>query len=173
MGASTGGFTDVLLTRGASSVVAVDVGYGQLIWRLATDPRVRVVDRTNMRTADPDALGAPFDVVVVDVSFISVRLLADQLARCGRPGTEYVVLVKPQFEVGRDQVGKGGIVRDPAAHLGAIRSVVDALAAAGIGPIAAVPSSIEGTHGNREFLVHGRLGEARRLDDEDLEAVVR
>lgn len=173
VGASTGGFTDVLLARGAASVVAVDVGYGQLVWRLATDPRVRVVDRTNMRIADPEALGAPFDVVVVDVSFISIRLLADQLARCGRPGTEYVVLVKPQFEVGREKVGKGGIVRDPEVHLDALRSAADALDAAGLGPLAVTASAIVGAQGNREFLLHARLGAARTLRDVPLEEVVR
>lgn len=171
VGASTGGFTDVLLSRGVSSVVAVDVGYGQLVWRLATDPRVEVVDRTNMRTADPASLGAPFDVVVVDVSFISVRLLAEQLARCGRVDTEYVVLVKPQFEVGREQVGRGGIVRDPEAHLGAIESVADALDAVGIGPLAVTRSPIEGTRGNREFLLHARSGATRSLEAEAMREV--
>jgi len=160
VGASTGGFTDVLLTRGAARVVALDVGYGQLLWRLRTDPRVVVVDRTNFRTADPAALGAPFDAVVVDVSFIGLSLVAPNLARAGRPGTDYVVLVKPQFEVGRSRVGAGGVVRDPQAHRDAVRTVAAALANAGIGVQGAMPSPISGAKGNREFLVHGRLGAA-------------
>ena len=168
VGASTGGFTDVLLSKGAASVVAVDVGYGQMVWRLATDDRVRVIDRTNFRVVDPAEIGGPFDVVTVDVSFISVGLLAANLATSGRAGTNYVVLVKPQFEVGRTSVGKGGIVRDPAAHLSALQQVAAALDAVGIGPQAAAPSPIEGTHGNREFLLHGIHGAERTLDDSRL-----
>lgn len=160
VGASTGGFTDVLLRRGVASVVAVDVGYGQMIWRLRTDPRVTVVDRTNFRLADVVALGAPFDVVVVDVSFISVRLLAGQLAASGRPGTEYVVLVKPQFEVGRDLLARGGIVRDPDARRRAIVDVIATLGDAGIGCLAAVPAAVVGSHGNQEYLLHLRHGSA-------------
>lgn len=158
VGASTGGFTDVLLTRGAVSVVAVDVGYGQLISRLATDPRVTVIDRTNFRTVDPATLGAPFDIVTMDVSFISAASLAPRLGECGEGGTDYVVLVKPQFEVGRERVGRGGIVRDPAAHRDAVAAVIEALTAAGISPMSALPSPVLGGKGNREFLVHGRIG---------------
>jgi 23S rRNA (cytidine1920-2'-O)/16S rRNA (cytidine1409-2'-O)-methyltransferase len=153
VGASTGGFTDVLLARGARSVVAVDVGYGQMISRLSTDRRVRVVDRTNFRTVDLATLGGPFGVVTMDVSFISASSLALQLHAVGAPGTDYVVLVKPQFEVGRDQVGRGGIIRDPALHAGAVRSVIQALTAAGIGPRGSMPSPVLGSKGNREFLV--------------------
>lgn len=162
VGASTGGFTDVLLARGALTVTAVDVGYGQLVWRLRTDPRVRVHDRTNFRTADPAALGAPFDLVVADVSFISLTLLGDALAAAGRPGTDFVALVKPQFEVGRELVGPGGIVRDPAARRGAVRRVADAFAAAGLGPQAVIASPILGTKGNQEFLLHAVSGAPRR-----------
>jgi 23S rRNA (cytidine1920-2'-O)/16S rRNA (cytidine1409-2'-O)-methyltransferase len=160
VGASTGGFTDVLLARGAAAVVAVDVGYGQLITRLAGDPRVTVVDRTNFRTVDPATLGAPFEVVTMDVSFIAAATLAARLAECGEGGTDYVVLVKPQFEVGRERVGRGGIVRDPAAHRAAVTAVIAALGAAGISPVAALPSPVLGGKGNREFLVHGRIGAA-------------
>ena len=162
VGASTGGFTDVLLSLGAESVLALDVGHGQLLWRLGTDPRVRVVDRTNFRTADPIALGAPFDVVTMDVSFISAASLAGQLHAVGAEGTDYVVLVKPQFEVGRDRVGKGGIVRDHDAHRDAITRVGTALAGIGIAPRAAMPSPILGTKGNREFLIHARIGPGGR-----------
>lgn len=168
VGASTGGFTDVLLSRGALSVTAVDVGFGQLLWRLRTDPRVTVRDRTNFRTADPGELGAPFEVVVVDVSFISVTLLATNLAACGSSGTDYVVLVKPQFEVGREAVGPGGIVRDPDLHRGAVAAVSAALAAAGIGCRQAIPSPLRGAKGNLEFLLHGVHG-APHVTDLDWE----
>ena len=168
VGASTGGFTDVLLANGAASVTAVDVGYGQLVWRLRTDPRVMVHDRTNFRTADVAALGAPFDLVVIDVSFISVTLLAAGLAQAGREGTDYVVLIKPQFEVGRDAVGPGGIVRDPAAHRGAIGVVTAALAAEGVAPRALIPSPVRGAKGNLEFLLDAVLGAEPR----DLTAVL-
>jgi len=158
VGASTGGFTDVLLANGAASVTAVDVGYGQLVWRLRTDPRVTVHDRTNFRTADLAALGAPFDLVVIDVSFISLTLLAAGLARAGAEGTDYLLLIKPQFEVGREAVGSGGIVRDPAAHRSAIAAVAESLRAEGIAPRALIASPVRGTKGNLEFLLHGVLG---------------
>ena len=158
VGASTGGFTDVLLAAGATRVTAVDVGYGQMVWRLRTDPRVDVHDRTNFRTVDVASLGGPFDVVVVDVSFISVTLLAANLTRAGHPGTDYVVLVKPQFEVGREAVGSGGIVRDAAARERAVGAVAAALATAGIGPRSLIPSPIRGAKGNLEFLLHAVHG---------------
>ena len=160
VGASTGGFTDVLLSCGAEMVTAVDVGYGQLVWRLRSDPRVAVFDRTNFRLADPASLGAPFDLVTADVSFISLRLLAPNLAACGRPGTEYVVLVKPQFEVGRRQVRRGGLVTDPQLHCSALQGVADAFAAAGLRTINACPSPITGATGNREFFLHAGWGGA-------------
>jgi len=172
VGASTGGFTDVLLAGGAAGVAAVDVGYGQLDWRLRSDERVTVFDRTNFRTADPAALGAPFDLVVVDVSFISVRLLAANLAACGRPGTDYVVLVKPQFEVGRELVRRGGLVIDPARQAGAVAAVAEALAAAGIGPLGVCPSPIAGAAGNREFFLHGRHGAQPALESASIERAV-
>jgi 23S rRNA (cytidine1920-2'-O)/16S rRNA (cytidine1409-2'-O)-methyltransferase len=171
VGASTGGFTDVLLAAGASRVTAVDVGYGQLLWRLRTDPRVVVHDRTNFRLADVTTLGAPFDLVVADVSFISLTLLADNLARAGRRGTEYVTLIKPQFEVGRGGVGSGGIVRDPAARGAAVTSVVAALAAANLAGRALIRSPILGAKGNVEYLLHAVHGGAGR-DGADLLAEV-
>lgn len=158
VGASTGGFTDVLLEHGAASVVAVDVGYGQLLTRLANDERVEVVDRTNFRTVDVAELGAPFELVAMDVSFISAASLAGKLRECGTVGTDYVVLVKPQFEVGRERVGRGGIVRDPQDHRDAISTVAGALSKSGIAPIGSMPSPILGSKGNREFLLHGRIG---------------
>lgn len=161
VGASTGGFTDCLLQNGAASVVAIDVGYGQIHWKIRQDSRVEVIERTNFRYASPVEIGAPFDLVVVDVSFISVATIAANLAACGTRGTDYVVLVKPQFEVGRDDVGRGGIVKDPALHASSIRSVGDALAAVGLGACGAVASPIMGTKGNREFLVWAQSGAAR------------
>lgn len=172
VGASTGGFTDVLIQRGAAKVVAVDVGYGQLVSRLAQDPRVEVHDRTNFRVVDPADLGAPFDVIVMDVSFIGAALLAPQLAACGRNGTIYIVLVKPQFEVGPERVGRGGIVRDPEAHADAVTAATDALQVGGIGVLAAMPAPIRGAKGNQEFLLHGVAGaESRDARTLALEAV--
>jgi len=171
IGASTGGFTDCLLQRGAQSVVALDVGYGQLHHRLRNHPRVEVVERTNIRHADPDELGAPFDLVVADVSFISIQIVADALAALGGEATDWVVLVKPQFEVGKELVGGGGIVRDPAVHRQAIEIAAAALEDTGVGVIDIVASPITGAGGNREFLVHGRRGRSR-LDPGTVERVV-
>ena len=171
VGASTGGFTDCLLQRGSSGVVAVDVGYGQMHNRVRSDERVTVVERTNIRHADPGSLGAPFDLVVADLSFISLALLAPQLASLGATATDWILLVKPQFEVGKELVGKGGIVRDPDAHVLAIEQAAAALAANGIGVVGLVVSSITGTEGNREFLVHGRIAE-RAVDAGTVRAIV-
>ncbi len=170
VGASTGGFTDCLLQRGAASVVAVDVGYGQIHHRLRTDERVTVIERTNIRHADPLELGAPFGVVVADLSFISLALVAPQLAALGSGSSDWVLLIKPQFEAGRDLVGKGGIIRDPEVHAIAIGQAIDALEADGIGAVGLVRSTITGTEGNREFLVHGRIAE-RTVDAGTVRAV--
>jgi 23S rRNA (cytidine1920-2'-O)/16S rRNA (cytidine1409-2'-O)-methyltransferase len=159
VGASTGGFSDCLLQRGVVEVVAVDVGYGQMHNRVRSDERVVVVERTNIRHADPAALGAPFDLIVADLSFISLALVAPQIAALGSSESDWVLLVKPQFEVGKKLVGKGGIVRDPEAHVLAIEQAADALSASGIGIVGLVVSSITGTEGNREFLVCGRMAE--------------
>ena len=159
VGASTGGFTDCLLQRGAEHVVALDVGYGQLHNKLRTDGRVRVVDRTNIRAADPVELGSPFDIVVADLSFISIQIVAAPLSALGDEDSDWVLLVKPQFEVGKERVGKGGIVRDPTVHREAIGLAVDALEAEGLGALGVVASPITGAEGNREFLVHARRGE--------------
>ena len=163
VGASTGGFTDVLLANGASAVTAIDVGYGQLVWRLRQDPRVTVLDRTNFRHVDVAEIGAPFDLVVVDVSFISVAMLAERLAEAGHAGTDYIVLVKPQFEVGKGRVGKGGIVSEPSLHRSAIEQVATALEATGLGVVHLTRSPIEGAKGNREFFLHLRPGPAADL----------
>lgn len=163
VGASTGGFTDCLLQRGVVEVVAIDVGYGQLHNRIRTDERVIVVERMNIRHADPQALGAPFDLIVADLSFISLALVAPQLVSLGSSLSDWILLVKPQFEVGKELVGKGGIVRDPETHVLAIEHASDALASSGIGVVGLVVSSIRGTEGNREFLIHGRIAE-RTID---------
>ena len=172
VGASTGGFTDCLLSHGAAAVTALDVGYGQLAWSLRTDERVTVIERTNFRHADAEAIGAPFDVVVADLSFISLRTVSEPLFAVGAADTDYVLLVKPQFEVGKAEVGRGGIVRDRALHASAIESVVLGLAEVGIGVRGAVPSPLTGAKGNREFFVWGRYG-PRQLGTGDIEQVVR
>ncbi|MGI9609120.1 MAG: TlyA family RNA methyltransferase, partial [Acidimicrobiia bacterium] len=170
VGASTGGFTDCLLQHGALSVTAVDVGYGQLDWKLRNDERVEVYERLNFRHADPAQLGAPFGVVVADLSFISLRTVAAALRNMGDDNTHYVLLVKPQFEVGKEQVGKGGIVRDPALHGSALSAVAAGLDEHGIGAAGAVPSPITGAKGNREFLLWAKVG-PRSVSSKELETV--
>lgn len=158
VGASTGGFTDCLLQRGAATVVAVDVGYGQLDWKLRSDDRVRVVERCNIRHADPAELGAPFDLIVTDLSFISLRTVAPALAALGGPDSDHVYLVKPQFEVGKGEVGKGGIVRDDDARVGAVTAVIEALEGVGLGTRGLIRSPITGAKGNVELLAWLRAG---------------
>ncbi len=152
-GASTGGFTDVLLRAGAASVVAVDVGYGQLVWRLQNDERVRVLDRTNVRHLSPQDVGGAVELLVADLSFISLRLVLPALAGCVIAHGDLVLLVKPQFEVGRGEVGKGGVVRDPDAHAGAIRGVAEVAASLGLGVRGLVRSSLPGPAGNLEYVL--------------------
>ncbi len=171
VGASTGGFTDCLLQRQAASVVALDVGHNQLDWRLRNDSRVRVMERTNIRHADPEEVGAPFDLVVCDVSFIGLAVVAPHLVAMGGPGTDHVVLVKPQFEVGKDEVGAKGVVRDQRLHAAAIRSVVDAFGASDVAACDVMASPITGTKGNREFLLHLRE-DCAGLKDSTIAAVV-
>lgn len=161
VGASTGGFTDVLLRRGAPRVVALDVGHGQLDWSLRRDPRVIVLERINARTLTPDQLPEDarlFDVVTMDVSFISARQVLPAIVPLLASGADVVVLVKPQFEAGRHEVGKGGLVRDPAVHERVVDDVTAAASALGLTRIAMTESPITGTEGNREFLVHLRHG---------------
>jgi 23S rRNA (cytidine1920-2'-O)/16S rRNA (cytidine1409-2'-O)-methyltransferase len=170
-GASTGGFTDCLLQAGAASVAALDVGYGQLDWSLRTDPRVAVHDRRNLRYVEVDDLDGPFEVIVGDLSFISICTVAAKLVELVTPEGDLVLLVKPQFEVGKGQVGKGGIVRDPEKHRAALQRVVECLAAEGFGTRGVAVSPIEGAKGNREFFVWARKG-ATTVQDEDLNRVV-
>lgn len=150
-GASTGGFTDVLLQRGAARVYAVDVGYGQLDYRLRTDPRVIVLDRTNVRYLE--SLPEPIDLVTIDVSFISLRLVLPAALRVLKPEGRCVALIKPQFEAGRERVGKGGVVRDPAVHRQVLRDVLETAAGLGLTPTGLTRSPITGPAGNVEFLV--------------------
>ncbi|HEX2774778.1 MAG TPA: TlyA family RNA methyltransferase [Micromonosporaceae bacterium] len=170
-GASTGGFTEVLLRNGAAEVVAVDVGYGQLAWSLRNDPRVRVFERTNVRTLTPDAIGGPVDLTVADLSFISLRLVLPALAACTRPDGDLALMVKPQFEVGRERVGSGGVVRDPRAHADAIAGVGSAAAELGLGVAGAVASPLPGPSGNVEYFVWLRRG-APALDPAMVQDVV-
>jgi len=152
VGASTGGFTDVLLRRGANRVIAVDVGYGQLAWSLRQDPRVIVMERVNIRHLD--RLPVEADLGVVDVSFISLRLVLPVVRGLLSPPGDVVALVKPQFEAGKRQVGKGGVVRDPAVHSQVLRELREFAATIGYGVLGEAPSPILGAKGNREFFLH-------------------
>jgi 23S rRNA (cytidine1920-2'-O)/16S rRNA (cytidine1409-2'-O)-methyltransferase len=149
-GASTGGFTDVLLRRGAAHVVAVDVGYGQLAWPLRTDPRVTTLDRTNVRNLTRELVGRPVALVVADLSFISLGLVLPALVACGDPQADLVLMVKPQFEVGRERLGAGGVVRDPALRADAVRAVAAAAAELGLGIAGVTASPLPGPSGNVE-----------------------
>lgn len=165
VGASTGGFTDCLLQRGAAHVTAVDTGFGQIAMKLRQDPRVRLVERTNARLLAPDELNsdaarmaerAPLTLLVMDVSFISVTLVLPPVLKAAPHLSEAVILVKPQFEAGREHVGKGGIVRDPEAHKIAIERVAECVREAGWLVVETIPSPITGTEGNQEFLLYAK-----------------
>ena len=170
-GASTGGFTDVLLRAGAAEVVAVDVGYGQLVWALQNDPRVQVHDRTNVREIDVDRLGGPVDLVVGDLSFISLELVLDALIGVTRPDGDLVLMVKPQFEVGKERLGKGGVVRDLGHRADAVDAIATAAARRGWGARAVTTSPLPGPSGNVEFFLWLRAGEAE-VDRDAIEAEV-
>jgi 23S rRNA (cytidine1920-2'-O)/16S rRNA (cytidine1409-2'-O)-methyltransferase len=159
VGASTGGFTHVLLERGAAQVVALDVGRGQLDWRLRQDPRVVVKEGVNARYVAREELPGPFGLITVDVSFISLRLVLPALVQLLFEGGDLVVLVKPQFEAGRTQVAKGGVVRDPVVREGAIEGVLAAARELGLDCVARIPSPIPGPAGNVEELAHLRQRE--------------
>jgi 23S rRNA (cytidine1920-2'-O)/16S rRNA (cytidine1409-2'-O)-methyltransferase len=167
-GASTGGFTDVLLRAGAAEVVAVDVGYGQLAWSLRTDDRVRVLDRQNVRALTPDVIGGPADLTVADLSFISLTLVLPALAACTT--TDLVPMVKPQFEVGRERVGPGGVVRDPGLWAEAVTGVASSAAELGFGVAGITRSPLPGPAGNVEFFLWLRR-DAGPIGREALEAV--
>jgi 23S rRNA (cytidine1920-2'-O)/16S rRNA (cytidine1409-2'-O)-methyltransferase len=161
VGASTGGFTDCLLARGAARVVALDVGHGQLHPRIREDPRVVVLERTNVRDATPETIGGRAAVVVVDVSFISLTVIIPTLVTLCQPGSPMVLLVKPQFEAGRVEVSRArGVITDPAIHDRVQGEVAAALQAAGCDVVAWIDSPLRGGEGNRELLVHARSGVA-------------
>ncbi len=153
IGASTGGFTDCLLQRGAEKVFAVDVGYGQMAWSLRQDPRVVVIERENIRTIDAALIPEPCSVVVIDVSFISLTLVIPPSLRFVEEGAVYICLVKPQFEVGRENVGKGGIVRDDVARNGALEKIKSHMKEMGFVDLHQMDSPITGAKGNKEFLL--------------------
>lgn len=160
-GASTGGFTDCLLRHSAARVIAVDVAYGELAWTIRNDERVRVVERTNIRTLDLSALGEdPVDLVVADLAFISLKTVRDALLGAAGTAADLVLLVKPQFEASRENVQRGGVVRDPAVWTDTMRSVATAYREAGCGLAGATASPLVGPAGNREFFLHLRRGAA-------------
>ena len=156
VGASTGGFTDCLLKRGARQVIAVDVGYGQLAWTIRQDPRVKVMEKTNIRYLQPEVLEKKAQGAVIDVSFISLKLVIPQVSKLLTKKTFIVALIKPQFEVGKGQVGKGGVVRDPALHKKTIQDLEDFLKTLGWDIIGHIPSPLLGPKGNMEFLMYLR-----------------
>jgi 23S rRNA (cytidine1920-2'-O)/16S rRNA (cytidine1409-2'-O)-methyltransferase len=170
-GASTGGFSEVLLRAGAAEVVAVDVGYGQLAWSLRTDPRVRVLERTNVRTLEPDLIGGPVGLTVADLSFISLRLVLPALARCTDPDGDLALMVKPQFEVGKERVGAGGVVREPELRAEAVLDVATSAAGIGLGVAGVVASPLPGPSGNVEFFVWFRR-DAPPVDPDAVRAIV-
>ncbi len=157
-GASTGGFTDVLLRAGAAHVVAVDVGYGQLAWQLRTDPRVTVLDRVNVRNLEPGQVAPPPEVVTADLSFISLTQVLPALVRCAAEDADLVLMVKPQFEVGRKLVGSGGVVRDPDLRAGAVAAVARAGLDLGLGVRGVTASPLPGPSGNVEYFLWLRRG---------------
>ena len=153
IGASTGGFTDCLLRSGAAKVYAIDVGYGQLDWKLRQDPRVVVREKLNARYIKPEDTGEPADIVVIDVSFISLTMIIPPALTLLKPGGVLLALIKPQFEVGKGEVGKGGIVRDEAKHREVVDKITEFVKSLGIGVLGVIPSPIEGAEGNKEFLL--------------------
>jgi 23S rRNA (cytidine1920-2'-O)/16S rRNA (cytidine1409-2'-O)-methyltransferase len=154
VGASSGGFTDCLLAHGAREIFAIDVGYGQLDWKLRNDPRVRVFEKTNIRYLEVSALPRRADLATVDVSFISLKLVLPAVIRLLVSAGEIIALIKPQFEVGKGKVGKGGVVRAPAEHLRVIEAIEEAAAALGFQARGIVESPLVGPKGNKEFLIH-------------------
>ncbi len=172
VGASTGGFTDCLLQRGAASVTALDVGYGQISWSLRNDPRVTVVERTNFRHVSDEAFPSGFDVVTIDTSFISLRAILERAACYVRPNGTIVALVKPQFEAGRERVGRGGVVRDPSEHRRVLADVIEAARERGLVACGLIASPLLGPAGNREFLLALRKQGDDAVDAARIAAVV-
>ncbi|MEV8569064.1 TlyA family RNA methyltransferase [Streptomyces sp. NPDC051322] len=171
-GASTGGFTDVLLRAGAAQVVAVDVGYGQLAWSLQSDDRVTVKDRTNVRELTLEAIGGtPVDLVVGDLSFIALGLVLPALVRCAGPGADLVLMVKPQFEIGKDRLGSGGVVRSPQLRAETVRTVARQAAELGLGVRGVTASPLPGPSGNVEYFLWLRA-DAPALDPAEVDRAV-
>jgi 23S rRNA (cytidine1920-2'-O)/16S rRNA (cytidine1409-2'-O)-methyltransferase len=170
-GASTGGFTDVLLRAGAEHVVAADVGYGQLAWSLRSDPRVTAVDRVNIRNLRPEQVAPPPELVTADLSFISLTTVLPALVACATPDADFVLLVKPQFEVGRGQVGSGGVVRDQSLRAGAVQAVARAAAGLGLGACGVTASPLPGPSGNVEYFLWLNR-DAPPLDADDLRQAI-
>ncbi|GLZ42934.1 TlyA family RNA methyltransferase [Actinokineospora sp. NBRC 105648] len=169
-GASTGGFTDVLLRRGATRVVAADVGRGQLVWRLQNDERVVVLDKTNVRSLTPEDIGGPVDLVVADLSFISLRLVLPALAACAGPGADLLPMVKPQFEVGKERLGTGGVVREPELRAEVVTRLLKAAGELGLRAHGVVASPLPGPAGNVEYFAWLRRGDP--LADDEASALV-
>ncbi|QWW18762.1 TlyA family RNA methyltransferase [Schaalia sp. 19OD2882] len=167
-GASTGGFTDVLLRRGAAHVVAADVGYGQLAWRLQSDPRVEVRDRTNVRTLRAGDIEPPPELVVGDLSFISLTLVLPALVAVAAPQADFLLMVKPQFEIGKERLGHGGVVRDPAQHVETVEVVARRAMDLGLAIAAVEASPLPGPAGNVEYFLHMRADHPRAIIDTDL-----
>ena len=172
-GASTGGFTEVLLDRGAREVVAVDVGYGQLAWTLRSDERVTVLERTNVRELTPEAIGGPVDLVVADLSFISLSTVLPALVSCASDDADIVPMVKPQFEVGKDRVGAGGVVSDPQLRAGAVLAVAGRAAELNWHTVGVTASPLPGPSGNVEYFLHLRARSDHPLTGEELEQAVQ
>ncbi|HUW77750.1 MAG TPA: TlyA family RNA methyltransferase [Candidatus Nanopelagicaceae bacterium] len=160
-GASTGGFTDVLLRRGAAHVIAVDVGYGQLAWSLRTDPRVEIHDRTNVRSLTLNDIGKPVDLVVADLSFISLNLVIPAFAEITHTESDLLLMVKPQFEVGRERLGAGGVVRDSHLRVDAVMGVVKAASDHGLGAVGVTASPLPGPAGNVEYFIWCKHGQTQ------------
>ncbi|WP_082986695.1 TlyA family RNA methyltransferase [Mycobacterium gordonae] len=172
-GASTGGFTEVLLDRGAAQVVAADVGYGQLAWSLRSDPRVVVVERTNVRDLSPEAIGGPVSLVVVDLSFISLATVLPALVGCASPDADIVPMVKPQFEVGKSQVGPGGVVQDPQMRVDSVLAVSRRAAELGWHTLDVTASPLPGPSGNVEYFLWLRARTDRALAGDELVAAAQ
>jgi len=173
VGASTGGFTDVLLRRGAASVVAVDVGYGQLAWKLQSDPRVEVHDRTNVRTLDPATVAPAPDLVVGDMSFISLTLVLPPLVAAAAPHADFLLMVKPQFEIGKERLGHGGVVRNPEHHVETVEKVARCAIDLGLDIAAIAASPLPGPSGNVEYFVHMRRDYPDPIDPAQLTDYIR
>ncbi len=157
-GASTGGFTDVLLQHGAAKVYSVDVGYGQLAWKLRNDPRVVNLERTNLRYVNREQIPEPLDLAVMDVSFISIRLVLPAVQKLLKPDADYICLIKPQFEAGREEVGKKGVVRDPAVHERVVNGILEFAPTLGFTVMGLDYSPIKGPEGNIEYICHLKNG---------------